>query len=94
MTSNRKHRQLTRHRVFYCSLPSLLRLGPKKAEELHPLIKSKHPEWCDDGDTIELGYQSREPKWQRAVRAALGKLQDDGIVEKEPRRNGYWRLIE
>ena len=84
--------QPTRQEVFRDALLLLLRAGPMKVEELHPIIKARYPEWCDDDDVIVLEYQTREPKWQRAVRAALDKLKLDGLVDKEPRRNGHWYL--
>ena len=85
-------RKPSRNSVFWPTILSVLRSGPMKAEELHPVIKARHPEWCDDSNTIELGYQSREPKWQRSVRSALQFLKGKELVEKEPGRNRYWRL--
>jgi hypothetical protein len=68
----------------------LLRKGPLRTTELHPLIKLLHPDVCDDSidrviDDVHFGK-----KWKHHVRNAQQHLKREGRIRYD---NDRWYLV-
>ncbi len=78
------------HTVFAKTIQYLLGAhGPLTTEQLHPRIKSIHPDLCDNGVDRVIDGKSYGKKWKHAVRSAQQQLKRQGLVILDDDR---WRL--
>ena len=65
--------------------------GPLRTTEIYPLIKAKHPEYCDDNQIAWTHGGHECKKWERDTRNAQQKLKKQERIIRDPvtRR---WRL--
>lgn len=76
--------------VFEKTVIYLLRKhGPLSTQQIHPMIKSIHPDLCDDSVDRVINGQHFGKKWKHAVRRAQSHLKDSGEIE---RVHGLWRI--
>jgi hypothetical protein len=79
------------HTVFARTIDYLLRSrGSMTTETLHPLIKSIHPDLCDDSVDRVIDGKRFGKKWKHAVRTAQQQLKKRGVVCYD---DGLWRLV-
>jgi hypothetical protein len=78
------------HTVFAHTIEYLLRRhGPLSTVQLHPLIKSIHPDLCDDSVDRIIDGKRFGKKWKHAARTAQQQLKKQGVVEFD---GTVWRL--
>ena len=78
------------HTVFARTIEYLLRTqGPMTTEKLHPIIKSIHPDLCDDSVDRVIDGKRFGKKWKHAVRTAQQQLKSRGAVCYD---DGLWRI--
>ena len=76
--------------IFARTLLYVLRKEPMKTQDIHPLIRSIHPDLCDDDtDRIINGVRfGRE--WKHRVRGAQVVLRRKGLIDIV---DGKWQLV-
>lgn len=80
------------HTVFAKTVEYLLRThGALATVDLHPMIASIHPDFCDDSIDRVIDGKRFGKKWKHAVRTAQQQLKSQGAIAYE---NGVWRLAE
>jgi len=77
------------HTIFAEAILYLLSQKPISTQQLHPLIKSIHPDLCDDTVDRVIDGKHFGKKWKHAVRTAQQHLKRIGKIEL---KNGVWRL--
>jgi phospholipase D-like protein len=76
--------------VFERTVIYLLRkYGPLPTQQIHPMIKTLHPDLCDDSIDRVINGQHFGKKWKHAVRRAQSHLKDRGDIELV---QGLWRI--
>lgn len=69
------------HTVFAKTILYLLnRYGPLSTVELHPRVKSIHPDLCDDTIDRVIDGKHFGKKWKHAVRTAEQQLKKKGLI--------------
>ena len=79
----------TTNSILSNSILFLLREGPLRTIELHPLIKGLHPDICDDSIELVIGDVQFGKKWKHHVRNAQQYLKREGRVSFDGQR---WHL--
>ena len=72
------------------SVLNILKKGPMPTRDIHPIIRSIHPDLCNDHiDRIINGVHfGRE--WKHRVRGAQVDLRRKGLIDLD---DGRWRLV-
>ena len=81
----------TANAIFARTILYILKKGPTATRDIHPVIRSIHPDLCDDHiDRIINGVHfGRE--WKHRVRGAQVDLRRKGLIELA---EGRWRLVK
>ena len=66
--------------IFCETIEYLLRRGPLRTEDLHPLIQRLHPDLCDDSIDRVIDGVSFGRKWKHLVRGAQQALKRKGRI--------------
>ncbi len=75
--------------IFSRTILYLLQAGPMRTVDIHPRIKTIHPDLCDDSVDRIIAGERFGKKWKHLVRTAQQILKRDGLVEFDGR---FWRL--
>ncbi len=81
----------TPHAIFADAILYLLAKGPMTTAELHPLIRSIHPDLCDDSTDRVIDGRHFGKKWKHAVRTAQQHLKRKGRIALH---DGVWCLTD
>jgi hypothetical protein len=66
--------------IFGRTLLYLLRRGPMRTVDIHPLVQAIHPDLCDDSVDRVIGGVHFGKKWKHYVRTAQQHLKARGLV--------------
>lgn len=77
------------HTIFADAILYLLARRPLSTAQLHPLIRSIHPDLCDDTVDRVIDGVHFGKKWKHAVRTAQQHLKERDLIEL---RDGRWHL--
>lgn len=80
----------TTHGIFADTILYLLARGPMKTVDLHPLVKSIHPDLCNDSIDRVIDGVHFGKKWKHYVRNAQQFLKRQGRIYFDGER---WRLV-
>jgi hypothetical protein len=79
------------HAVFTDTILYLLNAhGALSTVDLHPLVKSIHPDLCDDSVDRVIDGKRFGKKWKHAVRSAQQQLKQRGLITYD---GAKWRLV-
>ena len=70
----------TTHSILARTLLFVLRRGPMKTQDIHPLIQSIHPDLCDDTIDRVIDGVHFGKRWKHYVRNAQQHLKRSGLV--------------
>lgn len=76
--------------IFVRTLLYLLKKGPMRTREIHPLIRNIHPDLCDDHIDRVINDVHFGREWKHRVRSAQVNLRRKGLIELV---DGKWRLV-
>ena len=79
----------TTHAIFADTILFLLRRGPLRTTQLHPLIRQLHPDICDDSIDLVIEGVRFGKRWKHHVRNAQVFLRRSGRIY---RHAGRWHL--
>ncbi len=79
----------TTNGIFADTILYLLGRGPLRTIELHPLVKSIHPDLCDDSIDRVIDGVNFGKRWKHYVRNAQQFLKRQGMIRFD---RDYWRL--
>lgn len=77
----------TTHGIFADTLLYLLRRGPRRTADLHRMIRTIHPDLCDDSMERIIEGVHFGKKWKHYIRTAQQHLKRRGLVAHE---RGMW----
>jgi phospholipase D-like protein len=80
----------TTHAIFADTIRFLLKRGPMRTGQLHPLIQLLHPDLCDDSVDRVIEDVHFGKKWKHYVRNAQQYLKRTGEIEFDESR---WHLM-
>ncbi len=80
----------TANAIFSETIIFLLAKGPIPTSELHPLIRSLHPDICDDSVDRVIDGEHFGKKWKHLVRNAQQYLKRQGRIRYDGKR---WHLV-
>jgi len=79
----------TAHSLYSETIKFLLKQGPMRTSELHPLIQAIHPDLCDDTIDRTIDGVNFGKKWKHHVRSAQQHLKRQGEISFDGQR---WSL--
>ena len=77
--------------IFCRTILYILQKGPATTQDIHPIIRSIHPDLCNDNIHRVINGVHFGREWKHRVRGAQVDLRRRGLIELV---DGTWRLIQ